>query len=103
MWVTGDNTALQGFDAIAKAAKDPKLPLIINDQEFTHRGAAVSVGLGWYEAGHAASKLAARVLSGESPAKIPIEEVAIKKVVVNDAVMQRLGLRLPPELLRGAE
>src|ERR1700733_14598473 len=31
MWVTGDNTALQGFDGIVKATKSAKLPLIIND------------------------------------------------------------------------
>jgi ABC-type uncharacterized transport system substrate-binding protein len=31
LWVTGDNRALQGFDAIVKAARDAKLPLVIND------------------------------------------------------------------------
>src|SRR5262245_58507257 len=28
LWVTGDNTALQGFDAIVKAARDAKTPLL---------------------------------------------------------------------------
>ena len=49
LWVTGDNTALQGFDAIVKAARDAKLPLIINDPEFVQRGALIAVGIGWYE------------------------------------------------------
>ena len=35
MWVTGDNTALQSFDGIVKATRNAKLPLIINDPEFT--------------------------------------------------------------------
>ena len=47
LWVTGDNTALQGFDAIVKAARDAKLPLVINDPEFVQRGALVAVGIGW--------------------------------------------------------
>ena len=55
VWVTGDNTALQGFDAIVKATRDAKLPLIINDPEFVQRGALVAVGIGWHEAGKAAS------------------------------------------------
>src|SRR5262245_25350558 len=65
LWVTGDNTAIQGFDAIAKTARDAKLPLIINDPEFVARGALVAVGIGWYETGKAASKVLARVLRGE--------------------------------------
>lgn len=103
MWVTGDNTALQGFDAIAKAARDAKLPLIINDPEFTARGALASVGLGWYDAGHAAGKLASRVLQGESPATLPFEEVAVKKVVLNHDVAQQLGITFPPDVLKEAE
>ena len=51
MWITGDNTALQSFDAIVKTTTDAKLPLFINDPEFTSRGALACVGLGWYPAG----------------------------------------------------
>ena len=102
MWVTGDNTALQGFDAIAKAARDAKLPLIINDPEFTSRGAVACVGLGWYQAGQAAGKLASRVLRGENPSGIPFQEVAIKKVVLNENVAKTLGLTFPPDVLKDA-
>jgi putative tryptophan/tyrosine transport system substrate-binding protein len=102
MWVTGDNTALQGFDAIAKAARDAKLPLIINDPEFTDRGAVASVGLGWYQAGQAAGKLASRVLRGESPSHIPFEEVAIKKIVLNKDVAKTLGITFPADVLKEA-
>src|SRR5579872_2907330 len=83
LWVTGDNTALQSFDGIVKASRDAKLPLIINDPEFTARGAVASVGLGWYEAGRAGGTLAARVLHGESPRNLPFEEVAVKKITLN--------------------
>jgi putative ABC transport system substrate-binding protein len=99
-WLTGDNTALQSFDGIVKAARDAKLPLIINDPEFTQRGAIASVGLGWVEAGQAAGKLVARVLRGENPQNIPFEEVAVKKVVLNHEVAGRLGLKFPEELLQ---
>ncbi|HEX3377182.1 MAG TPA: ABC transporter substrate-binding protein [Candidatus Acidoferrales bacterium] len=103
LWVTGDNTALQGFDGIVKASRDAKLPLIINDPEFTMRGAVASVGLGWYEAGHAGGVLAARVLRGESPRDIPFEEVAVKKIVLNDDAAHRLGLVFPPEIVKAAK
>ena len=103
LWVTGDNTALQGFDGIVKAARDAKLPLIINDPEFTARGAVASVGLGWAEAGHAGGLLAARVLRGENPRNIPFEEVAVKKIVLNEGVARSLGLVFPPEIVKAAQ
>ena len=102
LWVTGDNTALQGFDGIAKAAADARLPLIINDPEFTQRGAVACIGLGWYAAGQAASKLAARVLRGERPQNIPFEEVALKKVVLNHDVARRLNITFPPAIVQEA-
>lgn len=102
LWVTGDNTALQSFDAIVKASRDAKLPLIINDPEFTARGAVASVGLGWHEAGRAGGILAARVLRGESPQNLPFEEVAVKKVVLNDGAARRLGIAFPADVLADA-
>jgi putative tryptophan/tyrosine transport system substrate-binding protein len=98
MWVTGDNTALQSFDAIVKTTTDAKLPLIINDPEFTDRGALACVGLGWYPAGKAGGMLAARLLRGEDPSTIPFQEVAEKKLVLNDKAAARLGITFPADL-----
>jgi ABC-type uncharacterized transport system substrate-binding protein len=102
MWITGDNTAIQGFDAIARTAQDARLPLIINDPEFVGKGALACAGLGWYEAGRAAAEPASRILLGESPAKIPIAEVAVKKIVLNHDAARRLGITFPADLLREA-
>jgi putative tryptophan/tyrosine transport system substrate-binding protein len=102
LWVTGDNTAIQGFDAIVKAARDAKVPLIINDPEFVQRGALVAVGIGWYETGKAASKILARVLHGEHPRNIPFEEFAVKKVVLNQEVAKALGITFPPDIVQAA-
>ena len=102
MWVTGDNTALQSFDAIVKNTTDAKLPLFINDPEFTSRGALACVGLGWYPAGKAGGVLASRVLRGEDPATIPFLEVAEKKIVLNQQAAGRLGISFPPDVVASA-
>jgi len=103
MWITGDNTSLQSFDAIAKATTNAKLPLVINDPEFTSRGALACVGLGWYPAGKASGVLAARVLRGEDPASIPFQEVAEQKLVLNQQAAARLGITFPPDVLKAAQ
>jgi ABC-type uncharacterized transport system substrate-binding protein len=103
MWVTGDNTALQSMDGIVKATQNAKVPLIINDPEFTARGAVACVGLGWYAPGKAGGELASRVLRGESPAGIPIQEVAIQKIVLNQDAARALGIVFPPEIQKAAQ
>jgi putative ABC transport system substrate-binding protein len=103
IWITGDNTALQSFDGIVKATRNAKLPLIINDPEFTARGAVACVGLGWYAPGKAGGELAARVLQGANPANIPFQEVAIQKIVLNQEAAHTLGIVFPPEIQKAAE
>ena len=103
MWVTGDNTALQSFDGIVKATNAAKLPLIINDPEFTSRGALACVGIGWYPAGKAGGIVAARVLKGEDPAGIPFQEVVEEKLLLNHDVASRLGITFPPDTLKDAQ
>ena len=102
LWVTGDNTALQSFDGIVKATRNAKLPLIINDPEFTARGAVACVGLGWHPAGRAGGVLAARVLRGENPRDIPFEEVALQKLVINAEAARSLGIVIPADIAKAA-
>ena len=98
LWITGDNTALQAFSAIAKVAADNRLPLVINDPEFVVKGALAAVGIGWYRSGFEAAKLASRVLRGENPHDIPMINVVERQLVLNEAVARKLGISFPEAL-----
>jgi putative tryptophan/tyrosine transport system substrate-binding protein len=102
-WITGDNTAIQAFDAIVKVADDADIPIINNDPELVGRGALACVGIGFYQSGYAAAKLLAAVLHGASPATLPIENVAVKTVSVNLKAAQTLGMTIPPDVLQKAD
>jgi len=102
LWVTGDNTAIQAFEGIAKVAADSRLPLVINDPEFTERGALAAIGIGWKKTCYEAAKRVAQVLLGESPQGLPFENIAIKQVVLNYTVARKLGITFPPELVQEA-
>ena len=54
------------------------------------------------KAGKAASKVLARVLRGEQPRNIPFEEVAVKKLVLNQEVAKALGITFPPDIVQAA-
>jgi ABC-type uncharacterized transport system substrate-binding protein len=102
LWITGDNTAMQAFEGIAKAATDARLPLVINDPEFTEKGALVAVGIGWQRTCQEAAKRVAQVLLGAKPQNLPFENVVVKKVVLNYDVARKLGITFPEKLIKEA-
>jgi len=103
LWVGGDNTVLQSFDAVVKAARDVRVPIVTNDVESQARQSLLAVGLGFYDSGVAAADVVARVLAGTSPADIPFSNVATAKVSVNLDVARRLGITIPPDLMEQAD
>jgi ABC-type uncharacterized transport system substrate-binding protein len=103
LWIAGDNTAIQGFDAVVKVANDARIPLVTNDIEPVAKASLATVGIGFYQPGYAAAKMAARVLLGAKPADIPIENVAVPTVAVNLLVARKLGIPLSEEVLHRAD
>jgi len=76
--------------------------LFNEDPEFTDRGALACIGLGAYQSGYSAGKLAARVLLGEDPRTLPFEQVTKKTLVLNHKIARRLGVTFPENLLKAA-
>ena len=98
IWLTGDNTVLQALDGVLAPAGRAKVPVVLNDPEFTDRGAIAAVGIGWTESGRVAGRMAARVLRGESPAGIPIVNIAEPVVLINRKQTTQLGIAIPSSL-----
>jgi ABC-type uncharacterized transport system substrate-binding protein len=102
VYIQGDNTVIQGFDGVIKATRDAKLPLFVDDPDTAKRGAVACIGVGYYRAGYAVAEPLARVLLGESPASIPIENVSEKIVWLDLPLAEKLGLTFPDSLIRAA-
>jgi ABC-type uncharacterized transport system substrate-binding protein len=94
-YITGDNTVLLNFAALVDVARRRQIPLLIHDNDLCPRGAAVSMGFNFYRSGLAGGRMAARVLAGEDPASIPIEDVVVQELWVNPAEARLQGLEIP--------
>ncbi|MEJ2229901.1 MAG: ABC transporter substrate-binding protein [Nitrospirales bacterium] len=103
LWITGDNTAFQAFEGIVKVSEDFSLPLIINDPEFTKRGALACQGLGFYQPAYESATLAARILLGENPKDIPFGEVKDQKLCLNFQVAKQRGMNFSRTLIEQAD
>ena len=102
-YVVGDNTVLTSFDAIVKVSGEQRIPIIMNDPEFAERGAVAAVGFNFYESGYAGGKLAARILRGESPERIPIQSVVVPRLIVNLDNARQMGVNIPDEIIQRAD
>ncbi len=100
VWVTGDNTALQSMPGIVKVCKDNKIPLILNDVDYVEQGALAAVGIGWYATGKHTAPFVAKVLNGESPANIDIENYVEEDITLNQEVAKTLGITFPDKYIQ---
>ena len=66
------------------------------------QGAVLSFAADFQEGGVVAGKMIARILKGESPAAIPFYRVQSTKLVVNPGDASRIGVTLPPALVKEA-
>jgi putative ABC transport system substrate-binding protein len=67
------------------------------------QGAVASFYPDFQEGGVEAGKMIARVLKGESPAKIPFFRLVTTKLAVNPAGAGNVGVSLPPDLVKQAD
>jgi len=99
LYVSGDNTAIQAFDAIAGLCNKHSIPLIVNDTPFVGKGALAAIGIGWERVGYRTGDVVGRLLNGASPAEIPLENYVNEEVAVDQTKAKSLGLTIPEKYL----
>jgi putative ABC transport system substrate-binding protein len=57
----------------------------------------------YHGSGEATGALAARVIRGENPATVPFGEYVPTKLMVNLDVARKIGLTVPPSILKRAD
>ena len=72
-------------------------------EPITRAGALVSASLDYDDLGQQTAVLALRILRGEAAATLPVELPRTFKCLVNLRTARRMGLNIPPEVLRRAE
>jgi len=97
VWLPADNTGIQGYEGAVKGAKDARLPLITDLCSTLPRGGLACLGVGMQYSSLVAGKMASRVLRGENPKDMPIEEVAVEEMSIRRSDATELGITIPKE------
>lgn len=90
-----DNQSNATFPAIARACGTAKVPLFTFSPTLVNMGAVVGLGIDFAENGRDAGRLAAEVIRGKPPARIPFRATSKLTRTVNLDSARRLGITIP--------
>jgi putative tryptophan/tyrosine transport system substrate-binding protein len=88
---------------IAQHGREHRLPVIASWREFADSGALLSYGPSRIFEAKRLAGYVQKVLSGEKPADLPIEQPVKFELVINLKTAKAVGLTLPPSLLGRAD
>jgi len=99
---SGDNTVILAYDMIAATLHQARIPYCTNAPADVDRGAFLSVGADYIEVGRETAKMALRVMAGENPKDIPINNCVPEKTAINRGLAREYGVALPEAVLKRA-
>ncbi|NCC44137.1 MAG: ABC transporter substrate-binding protein [Clostridia bacterium] len=90
-----DNIIANNMSTVSMVANENKLPIICGEEGMVDNGGLITYGIDYYEVGHLAGEMAAKILTGEStPAEMPIEYLDVSQCAlkINEDTAAALGL-----------
>ena len=104
VYVPTDNVLASAMPTLISVTEEAKLPVICGEGGMVKAGGVATLGVDYYKLGFQAGEMAASILSGKSkPADMAIQSQKEFKAMVNMKEAEKIGLKVPEDVLKGAE
>jgi putative ABC transport system substrate-binding protein len=101
--VGGDPVFMSQREKLVALAAQYSLPTIYDRREYAEVGGLLSYGTSLPDAHKKIGLYAGRILEGEKPGDLPVQQLTKFELVINLRTAKALGLELPPQLLALAD
>ena len=101
--ITSDSFFFAHVDRLAALTTRYKVPAIFGFPEFPKAGGLISYGADVIDQHRTIGSYVGRILKGEKPADLPVQQSTRVQLVVNLKTAKALGLTMPPSLLVRAD
>jgi len=101
--VSADAFMFSNQAALVDLAARHKIPAVYPSREFAARGGLGSYGTNYPEAYRQVGDYLGRVLNGEKPENLPVQQVTTLQLVINMKTAKALGVAASPSLLARAD
>ena len=104
LYIPTDNIMASAMPTLCKVTDEAKLPVICAEPGEVKAGGLITLGIDYYMLGEETGAMAAEILNGKAkPQDMAIRSQKEFKAVVNQKKADQLGIKIPAELLKGAE
>ena len=104
IYVPTDNVLASAIPTLISVTEEAKLPVICGEGGMVKAGGVATLGVDYYKLGFQAGEMAADILGGKSkPADMAIQAQKEFKAMVNLKEAEKIGLKVPEDVLKGAE
>ena len=104
IYVPTDNVLASAMPTLVSVTEEAKLPVICGEGGMVKAGGVATLGVDYYKLGFQAGEMAAEILSGNSkPADMAMQAHKEFKAMVNVKEAEKIGLKVPEDVLKGAE
>ncbi|MEY8369997.1 ABC transporter substrate-binding protein [Aerococcaceae bacterium 50-4] len=92
LYVPTDNIMAGAASTVGAVSEQYQVPVVAGSIDQIEDGGLATYSLNYYELGRQTAKIAARVIEGEDPATMPVEQAQELEVYVNEDMAAALGI-----------
>lgn len=102
VFIPTDNTIVAALESVIKVGTQNKLPIFAADVDSVARGAVAAMGFDYYKHGYQTGAMAQKILTGTSPASLPVEFQEELQLHINLKSAADMDAPAPEELVKQA-
>ncbi|MEQ8200639.1 MAG: ABC transporter substrate-binding protein [Syntrophomonadaceae bacterium] len=95
IYVPTDNMVVSSLASVVKIGEDNKIPVFGAESNTVENGAIATVGIDYYKLGRMTGEMAVRVLKGEKPQDMAIQQQQGSDLILNLKAAKNMGVTVP--------